>query len=50
MKAVQQLIASAQTARRGSFAAAARDVDGSPSTLAKSVSRPGTGARRQRPG
>jgi DNA-binding transcriptional LysR family regulator len=39
MKGVQQLIAFAQTARRGSFAAAARDLGGSPSTLAKSVSR-----------
>ena len=29
----------AQTARRGSFAAAARDLGGSPSTLAKSVAR-----------
>jgi DNA-binding transcriptional LysR family regulator len=39
MKGVQQFIAFAQTARRGSFAAAARDLGGSPSTLAKSVSR-----------
>jgi LysR family transcriptional regulator for bpeEF and oprC len=39
VKGIQQLIAFAQTARRGSFAAAARDLGGSPSTLAKSVSR-----------
>jgi LysR family transcriptional regulator, regulator for bpeEF and oprC len=39
MKGIQQLIAFAQTARRGSFAAAARDLGGSPSTVAKSVSR-----------
>jgi LysR family transcriptional regulator, regulator for bpeEF and oprC len=39
MKGVQQFIAFAQTARRGSFAAAARDLGGSPSTLAKSVAR-----------
>lgn len=39
MKGIQQFIAFAQTARRGSFAAAARDLGGSPSTLAKSVSR-----------
>ena len=39
MHGVQQFIAFAQTARRGSFAAAARDLGGSPSTLAKSVAR-----------
>lgn len=39
MKGLQQLMAFAQTARRGSFAAAARDLGGAPSTLAKSVAR-----------
>lgn len=39
MQGVQQFLAFAQTARRGSFAAAARDLGGSPSTLAKSVAR-----------
>lgn len=39
MQGVQQFIAFAQTARRGSFAAAARDLGGSPSTVAKSVAR-----------
>lgn len=39
MNGLQQLIAFAQTARRGSFAAAARDLGGAPSTLAKSVAR-----------
>lgn len=39
MHGLQQLIAFAQTARRGSFAAAARDLGGAPSTLAKSVAR-----------
>lgn len=39
MKGLQQLIAFAQTARRGSFAAAARDLGSTPSTLAKSVAR-----------
>ena len=39
MKGLQQFLAFAQTARRGSFAAAARDLGGSPSTLAKSVAR-----------
>lgn len=39
MHGVQQFLAFAQTARRGSFAAAARDLGGSPSTLAKSVAR-----------
>lgn len=39
MKGLQQLIAFAQTARRGSFASAARDLGGAPSTLAKSVAR-----------
>jgi len=36
---LQQLMAFAQTARRGGFAAAARDLGGAPSTLAKSVAR-----------
>lgn len=39
MQGLQQLLAFAQTARRGSFAAAARDLGSSPSTLAKSVAR-----------
>lgn len=39
MQGLQQLMAFAQTARRGSFAAAARDLGGTPSTLAKSVAR-----------
>lgn len=39
MKGLQQLVAFAQTARRGSFASAARDLGGAPSTLAKSVAR-----------
>ncbi|WP_418317043.1 LysR family transcriptional regulator [Piscinibacter sakaiensis] len=39
MHGLQQLLAFAQTARRGSFAAAARDLGGSPSALAKSVAR-----------
>lgn len=39
MNGLQQLVAFAQTARRGSFAAAARDLGGAPSTLAKSVAR-----------
>jgi len=39
LNGLQQLIAFAQTARRGSFAAAARDLGGAPSTLAKSVAR-----------
>lgn len=39
MHGLQQFLAFAQTARRGSFAAAARDLGGSPSTLAKSVAR-----------
>lgn len=39
MQGLQQLLAFAQVARRGSFAAAARDLGGSPSTLAKSVAR-----------
>jgi LysR family transcriptional regulator, regulator for bpeEF and oprC len=39
MQGLQQFIAFAQTARRGSFAAAARDLGGAPSTLAKSVAR-----------
>jgi DNA-binding transcriptional LysR family regulator len=36
---LQQFLAFAQTARRGSFAAAARDLGQAPSTLAKSVGR-----------
>jgi DNA-binding transcriptional LysR family regulator len=39
MQGLQQLLAFAQTARRGSFAAAARDLGSAPSTLAKSVAR-----------
>ncbi len=39
MQGMQQFLAFAQTARRGSFAAAARDLAASPSTLAKSVAR-----------
>jgi DNA-binding transcriptional LysR family regulator len=39
MKGLQQFFAFAQTARRGSFAAAARDLGSTPSTLAKSVAR-----------
>ena len=39
MQGLQQFLAFAQTARRGSFAAAARDLGGSPSTMAKSVAR-----------
>jgi DNA-binding transcriptional LysR family regulator len=39
MKGLQQFLAFAQTARRGSFAAAARDLGAAPSTLAKSVQR-----------
>jgi len=39
MLGLQPYIAFAQTARRGSFAAAARDVGSAPSTLAKSVAR-----------
>ncbi len=39
MQGLQQFLAFAQTARRGSFAAAARDLGGSPSALAKSVAR-----------
>lgn len=39
MNGLQQLVAFAQTARRGSFAAAARDLGSAPSTLAKSVAR-----------
>ncbi|MFO1328893.1 MAG: LysR family transcriptional regulator [Rubrivivax sp.] len=39
MQGLQQFLAFAQVARRGSFAAAARDLGGSPSTLAKSVAR-----------
>ena len=39
MSGVQQFFAFAQTARRGSFAEAARDLGSSPSTVAKSVAR-----------
>ena len=39
VQGLQQFLAFAQTARRGSFAAAARDLGGSPSALAKSVAR-----------
>ena len=39
MQGLQQFLAFVQTARRGSFAAAARDLGGSPSTVAKSVAR-----------
>ena len=39
MAGLQQFLSFAQTARRGSFAAAARDLGCTPSTLAKSVSR-----------
>lgn len=39
MSGIQQFLAFAQTARRGSFAAAARDLGSSPSTLAKAVAR-----------
>lgn len=39
MQGLQQFLAFAQTARRGSFAAAARDLASAPSTLAKSVAR-----------
>ena len=39
MKGLELFVAFAQTARRGSFAAAARDLGNSPSTLAKSVAR-----------
>jgi DNA-binding transcriptional LysR family regulator len=39
MSGLQQFLAFAQTARRGSFAAAARDLGSAPSTLAKSVAR-----------
>jgi DNA-binding transcriptional LysR family regulator len=39
MHGLQQLIAFAETARHGSFAAAARHVGGAPSTLAKAVAR-----------
>lgn len=39
MQGLQTLIAFAQTARRGSFAAAARDLGGTPSTIAKAVAR-----------
>lgn len=39
MQGLQQFLAFAQTARRGSFAAAARDLGGSASALAKSVAR-----------
>lgn len=43
MKGLQQLAAFAQTARHGSFAAAAREVGSAPSTMAKAVARLETG-------
>lgn len=43
MSGIEQYFAFAQTARRGSFAAAARDLGTSPSTIAKSVARLETG-------
>ncbi|HXD05328.1 MAG TPA: LysR family transcriptional regulator [Burkholderiaceae bacterium] len=39
MSGIQQFLAFAQAARRGSFAEAARDLGGSPSSIAKSVAR-----------
>lgn len=39
MKGLQPLLAFAETAKRGSFAAAAREIGGTPSTLAKAVAR-----------
>ncbi|MGE5386857.1 MAG: LysR family transcriptional regulator [Betaproteobacteria bacterium] len=39
MKGLQTLIAFAETAKRGSFAAAAREMGGAPSTMAKAVAR-----------
>jgi DNA-binding transcriptional LysR family regulator len=39
MKGLQSLLAFAETAKHGSFAAAARELGGAPSTLAKSVAR-----------
>lgn len=39
MQGLQQFVAFAQTARRGGFAAAARDLGNAPSTLAKAVAR-----------
>lgn len=39
MSSIQQLFAFAQTARHGSFAAAAREIGGSPSAVAKAVAR-----------
>ncbi len=39
LKSLEQLIAFAQTARRGSFSAAARDLGDAPSTVAKAVAR-----------
>ncbi len=39
MNGLHQLLAFAQTARRGSFSAAARDLGGAPSTVAKAVAR-----------
>ncbi len=39
MSSIQQILAFAQTARHGSFAAAAREMGGAPSTLAKAVGR-----------
>ena len=39
MYTLQPLLAFAETAKRGSFAAAARELGSTPSTLAKAVSR-----------
>ncbi len=39
MKGLQQLLAFAETAKHGSFAAAARELGGAPSTVAKAVAR-----------
>ncbi|TFY98584.1 LysR family transcriptional regulator [Ramlibacter rhizophilus] len=39
MQGLQQLVAFAETAKRGSFAAAARELGSAPSTLAKAVAR-----------
>jgi DNA-binding transcriptional LysR family regulator len=39
MKGLQTLFAFAETAKQGSFAAAARELGGAPSTLAKAVAR-----------
>lgn len=39
MKSLQQFVAFAETAKHGSFAAAARELGGAPSTMAKAVAR-----------